>query len=232
MLQQPMKLLGAGGFGKVYLDGDGNAVKVFKNNVTVFEAAKECAAHENIHKMYKEFATKNPEFGKMIWVPSVVRPFEPQTMSYTMECVSSMRQDGLLQHIILSEDYQPYTGLIHCVNGDPIKNTNHMSDAEIGEKCPRGDFIGNSHITDISFDPSILVTLMGILYQLCYQARYAPKDVEYVLDKSKRLCMIDFGMVSEEYTDMDIDIDMYVPQSTSNLYNSFCKGRSIVQLTT
>jgi hypothetical protein len=229
-------ILGAGGYATVVQDPNdaSKAIKRFKPNQLISVCRDEYNAHVNIHAMFSSFISQFPEFVSRIYVPEAYH-FETCTNEeficyYVMDKVTTHRSDRLAQHIVLNEElYEEFCGKIIFTDSNTkmISSDTILAEKEY-VKGPRGAFLGKRQL------PADLMSFaycMGVLYQLVIHAGHKPKDVEFILDKTNRVCMIDFGMVNQTYTEIDKEIDMYLPpnEQDNTLYQSFNQGIQFVK---
>lgn len=226
-------ILGAGGYSTIFQDvtDESKAIKQFKPNQPISICKDEFIAHCAIRSVFDTFIAKYPCLKEYIFVPKAYEfVFNDVNCSYTMDKITTHRNDRLAQHIVLNEDmYSAFCGKIIFTD----QNTNMISmETELKEedyvKGPRGAFLGKEHFANAKeSNQESYAYHMGILYQLIKIAKYEPKDVEFILDATNRLCMIDFGMVNQKYTIMDREIDMYLPPDDT-LDPSFMNGVNFV----
>jgi hypothetical protein len=241
-------ILGKGGFGTVVRDAtDSNiAHKLLKEAVTCTSARKEYENHRLVHNEYIKLRRRNPKIAQTVYVPAAFKfssspgcldktgqypCAQPYMCLYSMERVRSKRQDGIMEHVILSGDYQDYpSGRVIFTNRavQNVPNTTYIN-ANMKRYGPRGAFLGIKTLRQRGIDVKNLAFRIGILYQLVFNAGLNPKDVEVVLDSMGRLALMDFGMVHEAYSGIDVDIDMYIPSrdDSPELFAAFERGRKM-----
>lgn len=249
------RLLGQGGFGIVMTNArdDGTAHKLMKTHVTCKEAKAEHANHARIYAVFKRFIAAHPQYTRALSVPAALgfssctgchgpachACHEPYHCVYSMTRVRSGRRDGLMEHVILSEDDQAYTGKVFFVslNQNAVPNSTYVN-AALKRKGPRGAFLGLEQLQRRRLDPKKLARHMGILYQLVREAGLQPKDVEYVLGVPPRasggaatcLWAMDFGMTNQPFTPQEMAFDMYIPKHGDRLYPFFEEGLELVRV--
>lgn len=247
-----IQVLGSGGFGVVIVNphNSNEAIKFFKSIVHCNKAKNEYIAHQCIYAKYIELLKKMPGLKEKIFIPGP-KGFKfynenknknemKYKCNYTMERIISSRSDGVAQHIGLNDYIRGQCGKIWFTT-DIIKENNKVGrsipakevlDATLFKFGPRGEFIW---VDDIQVNPDYACDIayhVGVLYQIVHETKsFSPKDVEIVLDDRNRVCMLDFGMVGEKYSELDEEIDMYVPDKEANpeWYARFIQGKDKVK---
>lgn len=235
-----MATLGLGGFGAVIEDikDKTKVIKLFKrtkSSVVNSNPEQEYKAHKRIRKKFNEFIAVHPNYESKILVPFIGR-FYPDNIehegtiyecSYRMEKIVSSRSDKLMEHVILNSDYSNFCSKIQFANNDyeSVSILTNLTQQQILEQKPRGAYLCSKELKARNYNVKEIAKSIGILHQLVFEAGYKPNDVEFVLDKRGRICIVDFGMVYTDDYDRDYN-DLYRPNNLDDESESLSRTRS------